>query len=130
MYFKAKFFNDDEKAREIVQFGSNPKIAKKLGREIKGYDEESWSKEREEAMYKAVFLKFSSDKKLSQQLIKTENKILVEGTPVDLIWGVGIKWDDNRILDEKNWKGNNLLGKVLMRVRKDLQYGNLVVIER
>jgi predicted NAD-dependent protein-ADP-ribosyltransferase YbiA (DUF1768 family) len=45
----------------------------------------------------------------------------VEGTPFDPIWGVMIKWDDDRILDEKNWRGQNLLGKVLMRVRNDLK---------
>ena len=71
-------------------------------------------------MYKAILAKFRSDEKLKKQLLDTYPKILVEGTPFDPIWGVMIKWDDDRILDEKNWRGQNLLGKVLMKVRKDL----------
>jgi hypothetical protein len=121
MYFKAKFFKDEEKADEIVKFGSDPKIAKKLGREVKNYNEEEWSKIREDYMYKAVSLKFHSDYWLRQELIDTQDKILVEGTPKDTIWGVGIYWNDDLILNEKNWKGLNLLGKVLMRVREELK---------
>jgi ribA/ribD-fused uncharacterized protein len=121
MYIKAKFFNDHDKAHEIATKGQEPRDAKRMGREIQGYDDETWSKYREEAMYKAVRLKFLSDSKLMNQLLDTGDKILVEGTPMDPIWGVMIKWDDDRILDEKNWKGQNLLGKVLMRVRNDLK---------
>jgi ribA/ribD-fused uncharacterized protein len=121
MYIKAKFFNDHEKAHEIATKGQKPYDAKRMGREVIGYDEELWSKYREEAMYHAVKLKFLSNSKLMNQLLDTGDKILVEGTPMDPIWGVMIKWDDDRILDEKNWKGQNLLGKVLMRVRNDLR---------
>ena len=49
-----------------------------------------------------------------------KNLILVEGSPVDPIWGVGLHFDDDLILDEKNWKGQNLLGKCLMQARKKL----------
>jgi ribA/ribD-fused uncharacterized protein len=121
MYIKAKFFNDHEKAYEIATKGQEPREAKRMGREVVGYDESIWSKYREDAMYQAVLLKFQSDEKLKQQLLDTGDKILVEGTPMDPIWGVMIKWDDDRILDEKNWRGQNLLGKVLMRVRNDLK---------
>lgn len=121
MYLKAVFFKDQLKAREIVEFGNDPRTAKNLGREVSNYDEKEWSKVREEMMFKACLLKFQSDEKLKQQLLDTENKILVEGTPFDPIWGVMIKWDDDRILDESNWRGQNMLGKVLMNVRKELQ---------
>jgi len=120
MYLKAEYFNDWETAQEIVNLGQIPKIAKNLGRKIKGYNEEEWAKVREEKMYGACMLKFGLNSKLRKQLIDTYPKILVEGTPMDPVWGVMIKWDDDRILDEKNWKGQNLLGKVLMRVRGDL----------
>lgn len=121
MYMKAKAFNDHEKAHEILTKGQNPRDAKNMGREVINYDEKIWSKYREEAMYKAIYLKFSQYPELKKKLLDTGNKILVEGTPFDPIWGVMIKWDDDRILDEKNWKGQNLLGKVLMRVRDDLR---------
>jgi len=124
MYIKAKFFGDENKAGEIVRLGSNPAIAKKLGREVSGYDEEAWSASRFDAMYAAVKAKFESDRVLSRQLMETDTKTLVEASPVDIIWGVGIHEKDDAILDESNWKGQNLLGKVLMKVRTELQAKN------
>jgi hypothetical protein len=120
MYLKAEYFCDWETAEEIVDRGQIPRTAKDLGRKVKGYDEQEWTKVREEMMYKAIMLKFQSSEELKQKLLATYPKTLVEGTPMDPIWGVMIKWDDDRILNEKNWKGENLLGKVLMRVRADL----------
>ncbi len=124
MYIKAKFFGDENKAGEIVRLGSNPAIAKKLGREVSGYDEEAWSTSRFDAMYAAVKAKFESDRVLTKQLMETDTKTLVEASPVDIIWGVGIHEKDDAILDESNWKGQNLLGKVLMKVRTELQAKN------
>ena len=121
MYIKAMRFHDTDTADEIVKFGYEPKVAKQLGRQVKNYNEEQWNILRFLSMYDAIMCKFQSDKKLKQQLLDTGDKILVEGSPMDPIWGVMIKWDDDRILDEKNWKGQNLLGKVLMKVRNDLK---------
>jgi len=121
MYLKAEYFCDWETAEEIVDLGQIPKTAKDLGRKVKGYDEIEWSKVRENMMYKAISLKFASSLELQEKLLDTGNKILVEGTPFDPIWGVMIHWKDDAILDERNWKGQNMLGKVLMRVRQDLK---------
>ncbi|MCK9446592.1 NADAR family protein [bacterium] len=121
MYLKALYFNDLETAKNIIKLGSVPKIAKKLGREVKNFNIDKWVVVREDMMRNAILAKFNSDKNLTDQLIATGNKILVEGNPFDKIWGVGIKWDDDKILDEKNWEGLNLLGKILMEVREDLK---------
>ena len=61
------------------------------------------------------------DEDLLKQLLATEDKVLVEGSPFDKIWGVGLIYDCEEIVDEENWKGLNLLGKVLMRVRTDIK---------
>ena len=121
MWLKAVFFHDEETADKIIMFGHDPRVAKDLGRQVKNYNEEEWAKVREQKMHDAIMLKFQSSKSLYKQLMDTGDKILVEGTPFDPIWGVKIKWDDDRILDEKNWKGQNLLGKVLMDVRTELK---------
>lgn len=121
MYLKAEYFNDWETAEEIVDLGQIPKTAKDLGRKVKGYDEKEWAKVRENMMYTAVMAKFASSLELQEKLLDTGNKILVEGTPMDPVWGVMVHWKDDRILDQRNWKGQNLLGKVLMRVRQDLK---------
>lgn len=121
MYLKAEYFNDWETAEEIVDLGQIPKTAKDLGRKVKGYDEKEWAKVRENMMYTAVMAKFASSLELQEKLLDTGNKILVEGTPMDPVWGVMVHWKDDRILDQRNWRGQNLLGKVLMRVRQDLK---------
>lgn len=51
-------------------------------------------------------------------LLDTGDRVIVEGSPYDPIWGVKLAWDSNEILDERNWKGSNLLGKALMEVRE------------
>jgi ribA/ribD-fused uncharacterized protein len=121
MYFKAVFFGDTEMANRIVAEGTHPKIAKNLGRVVKNYDESKWAPVRAEMMHKAIHAKFVQYPNLRDKLENTYPKVLVEGTPFDPIWGVMIKWDDDRILDERNWKGQNLLGKVLMMVRSELR---------
>jgi len=121
MYLKAEYFCDWVIAEEIIDLGQDPKTAKDLGRKVKGYDESEWSKVRENMMYKAISAKFASSLELQEKLLDTGNKILVEGTPFDPIWGVMIHWKDDAILDDSNWKGQILLGKVLMRVRQDLK---------
>jgi hypothetical protein len=121
MYIKAMTFHDTETADRIVKEGAIPKTAKDLGRLVKNYDEKQWAIIRENAMYTAITAKFASSRELQEKLLDTGNKILVEGTPMDPVWGVMVHWKDDRILDERNWKGKNLLGKVLMRVRQDLK---------
>jgi len=121
MYFKAMHFKDFEMAKDIIEYGTKPREAKDMGRKVMNYNEEEWAKLRENAMHIAVKAKFESDEELKNKLLSTGDKILVEGTPFDGIWGVKIKWDDDRILDEKNWNGLNLLGKVLMDVREELK---------
>jgi len=121
MYYKANFFGDKDMAKRIVEEGQIPKVAKELGGKVRNFKESDWSKVREQMMYNAIFRKFTSNRELMEKLLATGNKTLVEGTPMDPIWGVMVHWKDDRILDERNWRGKNLLGKVLMRVRQDLK---------
>jgi ribA/ribD-fused uncharacterized protein len=71
-------------------------------------------------MYEVNKCKYSQNKELKDELLKTKNLILVEVNPRDRIWGIGLGADDDRILNTNSWKGKNLLGKVLMQVRKEL----------
>jgi ribA/ribD-fused uncharacterized protein len=121
MYFKARHFNDDEIAEKILQ-SKQASEAKKLGRQVKNFDEENWADFRFDYMIEADYCKFSSDKNLREYLtVDTGNKILVEASPFDTIWGVGLHFDNDLILDEKNWHGQNLLGEALMIVRDMLR---------
>lgn len=122
MWLKAKYFGDEETALAIVN-AQTPSFAKRLGREVKNFDETKWSEVRYEKMYEAVYNKFSQNEHLLQELLsdKYKDKHFVEGSPYDRIWGVGIRWTDKAIADKNNWKGENLLGAVLDDVREKLK---------
>ena len=122
MWLKAMWFDDEETAEKILQ-AKTPARAKRLGRQVKGFDDEEWTgKPREAAMWNAVLAKFSQNEDLKDIITAEEfnGKQFVEGSPYDKIWGVGIMWDDPKIADEKNWDGLNLLGKTLDNVRMQL----------
>lgn len=118
MFVKAKVFGDEETALEILVNGSDPKMAKTLGRKVKNYDDKKWNEIRYQVMVDACYYKFTQSKKLKEELLskRYEGKGFVEGSPIDKIWGIGIYWKDATD-DESTWKGQNLLGKALNEVR-------------
>lgn len=118
MYQKAITFGDEEIADKILS-SNEPKECKEFGRQVKNFNSEEWDKVKEEVMYKAVKAKFEQDGLCRTCLLLYQTKHFVEGSPFDKIWGVGIKYNDERITDEKNWKGENLLGKILDKVRDE-----------
>lgn len=117
---KALLFGDVASATKILRANS-PKEQKALGRLVKGFNESIWNQHKFDIMVKGLLLKFEQNESLKKQLLATGDKILVEGSPYDRIWGVGIHYSSELILDEKNWKGENLLGKALMEVRSKLK---------
>jgi len=123
MYKKAKLFGDVEIAAKILAEES-PANQQKLGRQIKGFTLEVWNQHKIGIVWYANYLKFSQHEDLRQRLLATENKILAEASPYDLIWGIGFRATDDAALNQKNWKGLNLLGKTLMSVRDALKITN------
>lgn len=122
MYAKAIKFDDAEIATQILH-EYEPSRQKKLGRLIKNYDDAIWNEVRYDIMVEILRAKFSNPQKslITKELLATGDRIIVEASPYDKIWGVGLSEEDIRILDERNWKGYNLLGKALMQVRSELQ---------
>lgn len=119
---KAEYFKDMEILEEILK-AETPEKAKKLGRKVKNFDAEKWSKVCFDKMYDAVYAKFSQNNDLKEFLLSSdfEDKSFVEGSPFDGIWGVKMDWRNPDIDNEENWQGQNLLGKVLNKVREDLR---------
>lgn len=117
MIYKAVAFNDWNSYNNILNV-VHPAEAKKIGRQVKNFDQKIWDQIKYDRMYSAVYAKFSQNEKIKQLLLDTGIRTLVEASPIDRIWGVGLHYDDDLILDESNWKGKNLLGKVLMDVRQ------------
>lgn len=113
---KARIFNDFH-AHELIMATNSPKEHKALGRKVKGFNEDVWNSMAKKVVYEGNYAKFSQDEQLKSKLIATAPKTLVEGSPYDRIWGIGLKWDDPLCNDPKNWKGKNWLGEVLTNVR-------------
>lgn len=121
MWLKAKFFGDDSTANKIY-LTTNPEEARKLGREVKNYDDTIWNTVRVDYMRKAVFSKFIQNKEFRTQLIdpKYDNKVFVEASPYDKIWGIGYSENDLLYSYKDTW-GRNELGKILTDIRTKLK---------
>lgn len=113
---KALLFNDTGIFHKIVN-AHKPGEAKDLGRQVTGFDEQIWNEKRYDIVIQGNFQKFSQHQDLLDFLLKTENRVLVEASPIDKIWGIGLAHDDKRIDDVQAWQGLNLLGFALMEVR-------------
>lgn len=120
MAAKARLMGD-EKTRQQILVATNPAVVKKLGQQVKPWNERMWIDNRCRIMYEACMAKFSSSAALKAKLLATGDKVLVEASPLDKIWGVGLIGSDPKSKNPREWKGLNLLGKVLMKVREDLR---------
>ncbi len=120
MYKKAILFKDWEIAKEILQT-RDPRIVKKLGREVKNFRKLDWDRQAFEYVVRGNYLKFSQNKDLKDFLIATGSLILVEASPYDDIWGVGLLEASRLINNPNKWPGLNLLGFALMEVRDRLR---------
>ena len=120
MYQKAIIFNDTETA-EAIMSTDNPKEQKALGRAVSNYNEDVWALVREEVMVDGLIEKFNQNPKLKEALLATGDTIIAEASPTDLIWGIGFTEDRPEATDQSKWRGLNLLGKVLMRVRNEIK---------
>ncbi len=116
---KARLFNDSATLSKIL-VSKHPGEAKLLGRQVKHFDDEHWQKVRFEIALKGNMAKFQQNKELCSFLLNTQNRILVEASPVDAIWGIGISEDHVDVTNPSLWPGLNLLGFVLMETRNRL----------
>ena len=113
---KARLFGDDEAATRIAEV-DHPGEAKKLGRLVRGFDEATWEREAFGIVVRGNLAKFGQHPDLQAYLRSTAPRVLVEASPVDRIWGVGLAGDDPRARTPSEWRGRNLLGFALMEVR-------------
>ncbi|WP_444946014.1 NADAR family protein [Microbulbifer sp. VTAC004] len=129
MYKKAILFGDIKTADNILK-EENPSEQQRLGRAVLGYESKTWDQHKLGVVWTANYLKFTQHEDLKERLLETNNKILAESSPHDLIWGIGLSSDDNRILNPDNWTGKNLLGEILMSIRSIIKLNTLGQITR
>ncbi|MFC9232237.1 NADAR family protein [Streptomyces decoyicus] len=117
---KARLFDDAEAERRAIEAG-HPKQAKDAGRRVRSFDEETWQRHRFDLVVEGSVHKFGQDPALREFLLGTNSRVLVEASPLDRIWGIGLAADDERAADPARWRGLNLLGFALMAARQILR---------
>ena len=120
MAAKARLFGDATSLARILAC-EHPKQAKEYGRVVVGFDENLWTKERIDLVVAGNHAKFAQNSSLQHFLLGTGEKILVEASPTDRIWGIGLTADDERAKNPAQWRGLSLLGFALMEVRERLR---------
>jgi len=117
---KARLFNDVNILKKILS-SKTPALAKKLGRNVSNFDESLWVKSRLNIVVRGNLAKFSQHEDLKTFLLETGDKVLVEASPYDRIWGIGMSESNPDSKTPAKWKGLNLLGIALMKVRNKLK---------
>lgn len=117
---KARIFDDDDTCQQILA-SYDPMTIKKLGRKVRNFNAYVWEKNCQEVVKIGNLAKFSQNPKLMEYLLGTGDKILVESSPKDTTWGIGLAEDAPEACNPRLWKGENLLGFTLMEVRDMLR---------
>lgn len=113
---KARIFGNEEIRQQILAEYSQLAM-KKLGRKVRNYDDVTWKEKRFDVVVKGNIAKFSQNEKLQNFLLSTGEKILVEASPKDTVWGIGLDESSPEAIQPSKWNGENLLGFALMEVR-------------
>lgn len=120
MFQKALLFNDEKTADKILAT-KNQREQKMLGREVVNFDDRIWKDNARRIVYEANRYKFMQNDNLKLELLETGEKLLVEASPDDSIWGIGLRKEDKRALNYNSWQGTNWLGYVLTLLREDIK---------
>lgn len=113
---KARLMGDEETRAKMLAT-NDPSDVKALGRAVKNYDGALWDRERFDVVVRGNVAKFSSSSELREYLVGTHERALVEASPQDAIWGIGLAEGNELAKDPRTWKGMNLLGFALMKAR-------------
>jgi ribA/ribD-fused uncharacterized protein len=119
MVGKARLFGDEATAQRMLAT-PNPGAVKALGRQVRAFDETTWDAHRFGLVTDGNVAKFGQHPDLRDYLLRTGDRVLVEASPVDRVWGIGLAATDPLAADPTRWRGRNLLGFALMRAREIL----------
>jgi len=117
---KALFF-DDVLSADMIMASTSPREQKAFGRKVQNFDADKWMEVCYDVVVKANIAKFSQNPKLLEVLLNTGDIEIVEASPYDKIWGIGLGENDPRAQDKSQWDGLNLLGKAVMETREKLK---------
>lgn len=121
MWGKATLFGDEKTAARILA-AEHPRQAKELGRQVRNFDQATWEARRADIVVTGNTHKFGQHEDLGEFLLSTGDRVLVEASPLDRVWGIGLRENDPRAEDPALWRGLNLLGFALGDVRNILDH--------
>jgi len=113
---KALLFGDKKNHQKIIESEKAGEV-KEFGRKVQNFNQRVWEENRFEIVVRGNFHKFSQNEELSEFIKNTKDQILVEASPVDKIWGIGLAQNDENAEIPYFWNGLNLLGYALMEAR-------------
>lgn len=119
---KARVFGDEEIRKKILAT-RDPREQKALGRQVKNFDPNKWNAVSRDIVYKGSYAKFKQNNFMQEVLLKTKGTLLVEASPTDCLWGIGLSADNPDAQEQSKWRGVNWLGEVLTKVRNDMEHG-------
>ena len=117
---KALLFNDME-SHKMIMYSKSPDEQKGFGRRVKRFDKDKWEAVCKEIVFDANMAKFTQNPKMLEELMDTKELEIVEASPYDKIWGIGLHETDPKALDKSQWQGTNWLGEAIMSVREKLR---------
>lgn len=118
MHGKALLFDDEDRAEKVMKAKSAREM-KSLGRKVRYFNDNAWKDNRWDIVYRNNMAKFAQNPHLLEALLNSSG-LLVEASPYDSIWGIGLDEKHARKVDPKEWPGSNFLGKILTQVREDI----------
>lgn len=123
---KARCFQDFDTLKEILA-AEDPQKIKRLGRKVASFDEKVWNEVKYSLILNGNYAKFTQNEELRQFLLSTGDSVLVEASPYDIIWGIGLEAEHPDAQNPEKWRGQNLLGFALMEVRDEIRrvYANV-----
>ena len=116
---KALLFNDDIYSEIMVE--EDMQSIKNLGKKVKNFQQIIWDEKKEDVVYDANYLKFSQNESLKEYLLSTCRDTIIEANPNDIIWATGLCSTDKNLCNPSKWRGENLLGLILEKVRDELR---------
>lgn len=117
---KALTFDDFYMYKKIMKTES-ARSCKRFGRNVINFDGKKWDEVKYDIVKKGLYAKFTQNEEFKKNLLDTKKKIICEASPYDKIWGIGLKATDPKINTPEKWRGENLLGKILMEIRDEIE---------
>jgi hypothetical protein len=116
---KARIFKDDVALNRIMN-AVDPSDQKRYGRCVSNFEKDKWDAIARDIVFKGCYAKFTQNPDLKQALLDTEDTTLVEASPKDCIWGIGLHKSDPKAQNRATWRGTNWLGETLTKVREKI----------